>query len=833
MARDYQTKANVGALPDTITATRFGAGEFNSIAVELENAVSSSDQTLAPADGTGEIATQLAMAMAIYGAGGAFYHADTGAVNAYVLTPISPKQSPPAYFDGFTVIFEAGTVNTTASTVNVNSMGVKSITYTNGNALTGGELSGSCCIKYNLSDDRFELLFASGGLASIEGVYIVDASQPDQGAASTNSETLTLFDIAALVGTSKTATCFLLHNPVAGNTTAFNFDTSLDLSAYPNLYIKMSAGARFTRTTGDELFTVYNSKNILSTGTIATVDVMRFATASQVDVETFGATPDGSTDNEPAVGLAFDALINSAGGEIVFGPGIYQFDTKITKTVLDGRDGIAISGAGDDITVLRWTAADGGIDVTLNNGSSENYECNKLLMQNFSITTTQASGGTAIAVDGGNSGGESPPAVEFKSVVARSDVSGGAYWDIGWDIDNSTKTTWLNCEYKGYTGTFAPASMTGMGIQIQTPGDHFISNFRAEFFDIGINIIGDTEGVYISNCSLVAGNYGIYFNVAAAETWLTVSNTHINTYLRGIYCRNVYSVDIKGGLITAFSSGTPTGPYIGIEGVSDLGNPNFVFNANGTTFELYDAAFDLTAISLDFVYMGSITGVNVRNTDATYTGLTGIVLTDCAQIQISDSNFYYNEIGVQIDYQCSNIGVSNCSFNNGDYGIFVSGNAASRANNITILGNQFLSVQNASLNLDSIDQCSIVGNVDSGTPSLGSWITNETNASYGSYLFSQNHWHTTAPTTYGANSTYRFGNDTGIVGRNSGVQNTADGATIAHGCFRTPKLAIAQTTVSGEFVSVGSLGATNFTAFIKLHDGTAGTTQNIYWIAEV
>lgn len=156
--RDFQTKANVGAVADSISATRFGAGEFNALATELENAVDSSDQTLAPADGTGEVDNQLAMAMAIYGAGGAAFHLDTGAVNAYVLNPVSPKESPPAYFDGFTVTFAPGNANSGASTVNIASLGVKSITELDGTALVGGEITGLVTIKYNLTDDRFEIV---------------------------------------------------------------------------------------------------------------------------------------------------------------------------------------------------------------------------------------------------------------------------------------------------------------------------------------------------------------------------------------------------------------------------------------------------------------------------------------------------------------------------------------------------------------------------------------------------------------------------------------------------------------------------------------------------
>lgn len=338
--RDYQTKSNVGALPDTITATRFGSGEFNSIAVELENAVSTSDQTLAAADGTGEVSTQLAMALAIYGAGGAFYHADSGVVNAYVLTPISPKESPPSYFDGFTVIFEPGTPNNTASTVNVATLGVKDITYSDGNPLEGGELSGSCGIKYNLSDDRFELLFSSGAMAGLSASYVVDSTQTDQGAASSNPDSLTIFDVAALVGTSKSATIHLKHNPVAGNVTNFVFDTSLDLSSYPYLKFQIDEGARLTRTTGDEIFTIYSSENLFigKRQQITSVGMIRFYYAGNIYPNWWGEYPNGSNDTAVLnLAIAASDVTGSLNGyidaTIVSLPGRYAIADDALSTI--------------------------------------------------------------------------------------------------------------------------------------------------------------------------------------------------------------------------------------------------------------------------------------------------------------------------------------------------------------------------------------------------------------------------------------------------------------------------------------------------------------------
>lgn len=261
--RNYQLKTNKSGLPDSITNTRFGAGEFNSLATENENAVSSSGQTLAPSDGTGESTDQMARALSIYGGGGASYYKDTGIVNAYVLTIVSPKLSPGAYFDGFTICFEPSVVNTGPSTVNVASLGIKSITYQTGSALTGGEISGTCTIKYNLANDRFEIIQTSANIGARSKFYIVDASQADQGATSTNPKTLTIYDIAAAVGSTKYATVYLTHNPIAGSVTNYNFDTSLSLAAYPNLYFLLDPGARLTRTTGNEIFTIYSPNNLL------------------------------------------------------------------------------------------------------------------------------------------------------------------------------------------------------------------------------------------------------------------------------------------------------------------------------------------------------------------------------------------------------------------------------------------------------------------------------------------------------------------------------------------------------------------------------------------
>jgi parallel beta-helix repeat protein len=77
-------------------------------------------------------------------------------------------------------------------------------------------------------------------------------------------------------------------------------------------------------------------------------------------------------------------------------------------------------------------------------------------------------------------------------------------------------------------------------------------------------------------------------------------------------------------------------------------------------------------------------------------------------------------------------------------------------------------------------------------------------------------------------------NNIGYVTENSGAAATvADGGTIAHGCAAAPTKVSLTGSVAGELVTITSIDATNITVAIKKPDGSAGTTQTIYWRAEV
>lgn len=147
--RDYQTKANVGGGADSIVSTKFGAGEFNSLATENENAVLRAGLTLAAANGSGEDTTQLAQSLFIHSVKSQQFQ-DGGSANAYELTPISGSSGvllPGGYdeLDGARIWFEPGAANTGPSTVNIGQtsgglLGTKTLLTSGGSPLSGGEL---------------------------------------------------------------------------------------------------------------------------------------------------------------------------------------------------------------------------------------------------------------------------------------------------------------------------------------------------------------------------------------------------------------------------------------------------------------------------------------------------------------------------------------------------------------------------------------------------------------------------------------------------------------------------------------------------------------------
>lgn len=117
-----------------VEGSQLTADEFNQIPSELENAITSTGQTLTSSD-----LNQLAKALAVYVAKGDFYQT-SGTANAIVLSSISNMQAPSAYSLGMRIRFIPSLNNTDIVTIKLNNLSTVNLYNNSGSNLVANDL---------------------------------------------------------------------------------------------------------------------------------------------------------------------------------------------------------------------------------------------------------------------------------------------------------------------------------------------------------------------------------------------------------------------------------------------------------------------------------------------------------------------------------------------------------------------------------------------------------------------------------------------------------------------------------------------------------------------
>lgn len=268
-----------------------------------------------------------------------------------------------------------------------------------------------------------------------------------------------------------------------------------------------------------------------------------------------------------------------------------------------------------------------------------------------------------------------------------------------------------------------------------------------------------------------AGNYTTFINVTYGNYW-RIANNCIRNLVYGIAATYMKYATITGnnmtGGVTAISLGASC-DFCAVTG-------NVVMNGYANFCAFYiDSAYG-TTITGNIVY--SVSNV----------GFHGITLNTVRRVTITGNEIY----------------IAGTSATN--YGIYDAGTSQE----VMIVNNIFTS--------------------ESSYSWTGIYIA--TSLTDGLIAFNEIRNCTGTPISVG-------GTSNGFVFRNVGYKthaegataSVADGGTISHGLVGTPTGVVAQTSITGEFVSVTAKAASTFTVAIKKHDNSAGTTQTIYWYA--
>jgi hypothetical protein len=193
-----------------INGNTCSATEFNQIPTELEALQTSSGQTSSDA-----ILNQVSIATSRYAANN--FYIDSGAADAYVLTLAASMTNPVSatvgYFNGMTIRFRAGNANTGASTVNVNSAGVKNLKQADGTTdLAAGDIPTTQDSVFRYNGTVFVLESGSASTTAKGIVELLTNAELTAGTDTTRAATAAA--IASLFGTSLRSTDGYARSPV-------------------------------------------------------------------------------------------------------------------------------------------------------------------------------------------------------------------------------------------------------------------------------------------------------------------------------------------------------------------------------------------------------------------------------------------------------------------------------------------------------------------------------------------------------------------------------------------------------------------------------------------
>ena len=331
-------------------------------------------------------------------------------------------------------------------------------------------------------------------------------------------------------------------------------------------------------------------------------------TNSTFNVTQFGATGNGSTNDTAFIQSATNAAVATVNSTVYFPAGKYVISSAITATEPIANN-ISFTGDGANVSIITQIGV-GANSLTLtflNDGVSQpsrpsilNLGFSTTVLANEAIKITY---GAPVTTSAHLNDGPRIDGVCVNGGVGNTGFLLGVVIESGWNTKISNST---------FSGR-VPASfvdLVGAGIKFnRSCNNSHVDNVQINFFNNGIHIhpvgagAGDanTEGMFLSNCSMVAVKTGLMANVNLAATAPYIS-----------------AIRWTGGMV-------------------ELRSANAGFELNG-------------------VQLSSITGVLVL--PETVSG-TGVKMNGCQDVSVSDNTFSGMSLGVTTTGTCSGINIAN------------------------------------------------------------------------------------------------------------------------------------------------------------------------------
>jgi hypothetical protein len=556
--------------------------------------------------------------------------------------------------------------------------------------------------------------------------------------------------------------------------------------------------------------TILTSVAFTQAGADATTSTVQRKLQERVSVFDFMTEPEingvvmrtGTASLSAAIQKALDATVTN-GAALYFPSGQYAIGTSLTVT------GTGVTLVGDGVYKTHFVPASGSTATQLFNFDGS---CLYAHFERMSIVTDGfATRAVTVA--------ENATVIRFENSLFQGDLSGDLVKSRGQNVEfhkctfhPTNRDTWgLHFEDFNQNGavTSCRFGLTGSGARVTSTS----TSIRPE----GIK--------FVNNYWINTGEYNLWIG----DSLLTIVSANVLDQATDS------CMVLTDGALGVIATGNWFGLRYYLDGTASITRDGTTATVTMSTAHFLQSGQVVNILGADqSEYNGTalVTVVNATTFTITVAGSPATPATGTIKIRRPGQS-----ILVTASASIGNKIVGNFIYC-GLFGINVLASASSRVIDLLIANNTFNEAYFASLNLDSVGGCRLLGNQEIGSPPGGSYNTVGTHPSKGDYQLDNNNWHPATPAVYDTASTYLHGQDTGL--KSSGWASAITGASpdsgvylaIPHGLFRTPdisKIVLGIGQASGQYsnlqVEITSVDATNILVQLWFTEVTAGTIR--------
>ncbi len=307
------------------------------------------------------------------------YAVDTGVVNAYL---IDLPHVPSGYVDGLLISFRPLNTNTNSATVNVNSLGVKSVRRGDGTALSAGDITVGAPItaRYSTATGYFHMSANSSvdaaAAAASASAAATSASSASSSASSASSSASTATTQASTATTQASNAATSATNAASSATTASTQASNAATSATSASSSASTATTQASNAATSATNAATSATNAASSATTASTQASNASTqASNASTSATNAAT-SATDAAASATLAANSAASFIGTSTtsrLMATGLITLTTQAAKNFITGQFIIAASNAGATNYMFGQVSSYSGttliIDVQLVGGS--------------------------------------------------------------------------------------------------------------------------------------------------------------------------------------------------------------------------------------------------------------------------------------------------------------------------------------------------------------------------------------------------------------------------------------------------------------------------------